>query len=297
MLFRRLFQAFLSVTAVAAVTAVSFVPSQANPALVPATVTRDVDGDTIHVRLPNGKDTTVRMLLIDTPEDVKPNTPVEPYSLAAASFARRMLPVGKHIYLQEGLPGHQYDKYGRLLAFVYVSSNDMYNEDVVRRGLARVAYIYPPNTQHLSALRQAEAYAKRHHLGIWSIPGYVTPSGYDWRAAERAGSLKASSNSSHVTAKTMAPAIGSIRLIAFTRHVHPGDEATLEIQTQPGARATIEVDYKSGPSKARGLYPQVADAQGHVTWTWFVGTNTTPGSWPVVVTVGKQQWRASLDVE
>jgi micrococcal nuclease len=145
--------------------------------LVPAVVSKNTDGDTIHVTL-NGKDETIRMLLIDTPEEVDPKAPVEPFAYTAANYTRQVLPVGKHIYLEEGKPGYTRDKYGRLLVFVYITPKDMYNEDVVKKGYARVAYIYPPNTQHLSTLQSDQSYAKAHKLGIWSISGYVTSSGY-----------------------------------------------------------------------------------------------------------------------
>lgn len=145
--------------------------------LVPAKVSANTDGDTIHVTL-NGKDETIRMLLIDTPEDVDPVKPVEPYGYTAANYAKKVLPVGKHIYLQEGKPGYARDKYGRLLAYVYITPTDMYNEDVVKKGYARVAYIFPPNTEYLSTLQADQEYAKTHKLGIWSIPNYVMSSGY-----------------------------------------------------------------------------------------------------------------------
>ncbi|MBM7683086.1 micrococcal nuclease [Pullulanibacillus pueri] len=154
-------------------TATSSPPSD----LVSAIVSKNVDGDTIHVTL-NGKDETIRMLLIDTPEDVDPQAPVEPYGYDAANYAKKKLPVGKKIYLEIGKKGSERDKYNRLLAYVYITPKDMYNEDVVRKGLARVAYIYPPNTDHLSLLKKDQTYAKEHQLGIWSLSGYVTSSGY-----------------------------------------------------------------------------------------------------------------------
>jgi hypothetical protein len=46
------------------------------------------------------------------------------------------------------------------------------------------------------------------------------------------------------------------------------------------------VYYKSGPSNAQGLGSKTADGSGHVTWTWKVGTTTTPGTWSIVVTAG-----------
>jgi micrococcal nuclease len=145
--------------------------------LVTATITRNVDGDTVHVNI-NGKDEDIRMLLIDTPETHDPRKPVEPYGPEASSFAEKELTVGTKVMLEEGVKGHDRDKYGRLLAFIYLPSGKMYNEEVVKKGLARVAYIYEPNTMHLSELKKFESYAKSHKLGIWSISGYVTADGY-----------------------------------------------------------------------------------------------------------------------
>ena len=75
-----------------------------------------------------------------------------------------------------------------------------------------------------------------------------------------------------------------IRIVSLTSPVSPGDDASITIQTAPNASCSITVIYKSGPSRARGLFPQSADSRGRVTWTWRVGTRTTPGRWPIIVT-------------
>lgn len=137
--------------------------------LLPVVVSKNVDGDTIHVTL-NGQDQTIRMLLIDTPEDVDPRKPIEPYAYTATRYAASKLPVGKHIYIKEGI--EKRDKYNRLLAYVYVTPTDMYNEDVVKAGLARVGYIYN-DTTYLNPLEADQSYAKSRKLNIWSVPNYV----------------------------------------------------------------------------------------------------------------------------
>src|SRR3990172_8035631 len=68
-----------------------------------------------------------------------------------------------------------------------------------------------------------------------------------------------------------------IRIVSLTSPVSPGDDASITIQTAPNASCSITVIYKSGPSRARGLFPQSADSRGRVAWTWRVGTRTTPG--------------------
>ncbi|CDN44044.1 Putative uncharacterized protein [Paenibacillus sp. P22] len=64
----------------------------------------------------------------------------------------------------------------------------------------------------------------------------------------------------------------------------PGRKATLEAVASPGAQVTLEVRYKSGNSVSKHVGTQMADASGHVEWTWLVSGNTTPGQWEVVVT-------------
>jgi hypothetical protein len=75
-----------------------------------------------------------------------------------------------------------------------------------------------------------------------------------------------------------------IRVVSLTSPASPGDDAAITIQTAPDASCSITVVYESGPSRARGLFPQSADSRGRVTWTWRVGTRTTPGRWPIIVT-------------
>jgi competence protein ComEC len=76
----------------------------------------------------------------------------------------------------------------------------------------------------------------------------------------------------------------TLEIISVTSPVGPGYNATLVAKATPGAECNIDVYYKSGPSTAAGLYPKTADAEGNVSWTWKVGTRTTPGSWRIVVT-------------
>ncbi|MFT8317991.1 MAG: thermonuclease family protein [Sporolactobacillus sp.] len=155
------------------------VPASSAPkGLVRAVVTKESDGDTLHARV-NGRDETIRILLIDTPEDQKPGIPVEPYSREAAAYAAQVMPVGSTIRLQLGKAPDQRDRYGRLLAYVYEPNGTLYENDIVRRGLARVAYIIKPNTDHLAELERSQIDAKNKNLKIWSIPGYVTPNGYN----------------------------------------------------------------------------------------------------------------------
>lgn len=54
------------------------------------TLVKNVDGDTSDF-LVNGKTKRVRYLLIDTPESVKPNTPIQPYGKEASDRTKEIL--------------------------------------------------------------------------------------------------------------------------------------------------------------------------------------------------------------
>jgi len=76
----------------------------------------------------------------------------------------------------------------------------------------------------------------------------------------------------------------ALQIASVTSPIGKGYTATLRAKTELGAYCTITVYYKSGPSKASGLYGKQADSEGNVSWSWKVGTRTTPGSWAIVVT-------------
>jgi hypothetical protein len=81
-----------------------------------------------------------------------------------------------------------------------------------------------------------------------------------------------------------ATAQASVKLVRVSTS-YPGDYATLTAAVSPARRCSIVVHYKSGPSRAQGLYAKTPRA-GRVSWTWKVGTNTTPGRWAITVSCG-----------
>jgi hypothetical protein len=81
-----------------------------------------------------------------------------------------------------------------------------------------------------------------------------------------------------------ATAQASVKLVRVST-AYPGDYATLTAAVSPARRCSITVYYKSGPSRAQGLYAKIPRA-GRVSWTWKVGTNTTAGRWRITVSCG-----------
>jgi hypothetical protein len=89
-----------------------------------------------------------------------------------------------------------------------------------------------------------------------------------------------------VLAVLPATASAKVRLVSVTSPAHPGSYATLTASVSPSATCSIAVYYKSGKSVAQGLYPK-RPSRGRVSWTWMVGTRTTPGRWSIVVSCGR----------
>ncbi|MCF6137240.1 thermonuclease family protein [Pseudalkalibacillus berkeleyi] len=130
-------------------------------------VTKVIDGDTIKVNF-EGQEETVRLLLIDTPETVHPNKPVEPFGNEASQYVKNTI-LGKNVQIKLG--SEKRDKYGRLLAYVYVGDETI-QEQLLRKGLARTAYLYNDLTM-LDQFHKAQNTARLKNIGVWSIKGYA----------------------------------------------------------------------------------------------------------------------------
>src|SRR3954449_8876866 len=129
-----------------------------------ARVVRVVDGDTI-VASVGGREERVRYIGMDTPEDVKPGTPVQCYSRRAAAENQRLV-AGRRVRLVEDAEAR--DRYGRLLAYVYRASDGLFvNAELVRRGFARPLTI-APNTAHAGEIARLAKQARRAGRGLWS---------------------------------------------------------------------------------------------------------------------------------
>lgn len=142
---------------------------------ISAEFVRHVDGDTSVLRF-DGKEQKVRFLLIDTPETVNPNAPVQPFGREASERTKELLTNAAVIEVEQ-MPEEKVDRYNRSLVFIFVDGQ-LLQSILVREGLARIAYVSDPYSKYLPALKQAENEAKSNNLGIWSIPGYVTNKGF-----------------------------------------------------------------------------------------------------------------------
>ncbi len=129
-----------------------------------ATVVRVVDGDTLVADV-GGNEERVRFIGIDTPESVKPNSPVECFGEEASAHTKELLPVGTRVRLV--LDVEERDRYGRLLAYVYGADGSFVNLALARDGYAGLL-TYPPNVAHVDDFRSAVAEARAAGRGLWS---------------------------------------------------------------------------------------------------------------------------------
>lgn len=138
------------------------VGSTSDPAgAVTAKVLRVVDGDTIEVDL-DGTTEDVRYIGIDTPETVKPDTPVQCFG-PEASARNHELVEGRTVRLR--FDRERRDAYGRLLAYVFVGDR-LINAALVSGGFARTLEI-APNTSRAAELGRLEDKAGAAGRGLW----------------------------------------------------------------------------------------------------------------------------------
>ena len=138
-------------------------------------VTRVVDGDTVEVRVTGratgpgagraeiGRVYDVRLIGIDTPESVKPNTPVQCFA-KEASAATAALIESQPVTLVKDV--EEADRYERLLRYVYFG-DELVGARLVVNGYA-FAYTYPPNVRHADLFVQLQREARWEDRGLWS---------------------------------------------------------------------------------------------------------------------------------
>ncbi len=144
---------------------------------VPCRVLKVYDGDTFRCRLPEGEKVRVRLIGIDTPEKrrnrklmrdarrlgIPPEEIIE-MGRKASEFTRKLIPPGTVVYLETDVQLH--DRYGRLLAYVWLPDGRMLNEVLLKEGYATI-YTFPPNVKYVDRFRKAQEYARDRGKGFW----------------------------------------------------------------------------------------------------------------------------------
>jgi micrococcal nuclease len=132
-----------------------------------ARVERVVDGDTFVADV-GGRRERVRVIGVDTPETVAPGRPVQPYGREASAFAEKEL-AGASVRLAGDVEPR--DRYGRLLAYVWLPDGTFWNALLAAEGYAQQLTI-PPNVAYADLFRRLVAEARRDGRGLWAPPGH-----------------------------------------------------------------------------------------------------------------------------
>lgn len=225
-----------------------------------AVVVRVVDGDTIEIA--TGE--KIRLIGVDTPESVHPSKPVEAYGKEAAAFTRSHLE-GKNVWLEYDV--ERTDKYGRLLAYVWLADSTMFNATLVKEGYAQV-YTWPPNVKYVDLFVQLQQEAREAKRGLWSDPTVADPQTTQWTTQTGAFMVVA-------RLSTTEPKQNS----EVTVYVVVTDKNGKPIQ---GAAVSVVVNYKSKKTPYKG---PVTNVQGESTITFKIGRATVGKVVPVDVTV------------
>lgn len=128
-------------------------------------VAKVVDGDTLDLDIPDGKHgyTRVRLWGVDTPETVKPNTPVQHFGPEASQFSRS-LAAGQTVRIELDAKDTR-DRHGRLLAFLYLADGRMLNRLLVEEGYA---YADPRfNHAFKGEFARLMDRARKQGIGLW----------------------------------------------------------------------------------------------------------------------------------
>lgn len=128
-------------------------------------VIRVVDGDTLVVDM-QGVPEKVRLIGINTPETVDPRKPVECFGKEASDAAKRLL-AGQVVRIETDSSQGERDKYGRLLAYVFLPNDVNINRYMIAEGYA-YEYTYHVPYQYQKEFKQAQRDAEAHHKGLWA---------------------------------------------------------------------------------------------------------------------------------
>jgi micrococcal nuclease len=135
-----------------------------------ASIDYAVDGDTLRIREPDGELAYVRLVGIDTPEDVKPGYPTECGARAAARSMETLAPEGAPVSLRYDSVADHEDTYGRILAHAFVDGRQLELAQI-RRGWA---YVYRYDGQRFDGLARFDAAQRGARLqarGAWGTCG------------------------------------------------------------------------------------------------------------------------------
>jgi micrococcal nuclease len=257
-----------------------------------------VDGDTVKVRLANSQVETVRLIGIDTPEVVDPRTPVQCFGREASARAKELLS-GQRVRVEQDPTQDTRDRYGRLLAYIWLEDGTLVNKQMIADGYA-VEYTYDRPYQYQADFKAAQQQARDAQRGLWApdtCNGDITqPARNVVTPTTRPAPNAPAAPPSATPGSTGAPGTGAVQIVSALG-ARPGGTASITAKAPPGASCSIAYTTPAGtPSTAQGLVPKTADSAGNVSWTWSIGTATRPGTGTVAVSCNGATARSSITI-
>lgn len=130
-------------------------------------VSKITDGDTFYVTTSSSEKYKIRLIGIDAPETRNVGVKVrkEYFGTEAKIFVTQLL---KNKKVKLTFDVQKTDRYGRVLAYVYLENGVFLNQYLVENGFAVVA-TFPPNVKFVEVFTKAEKSARNKKLGLWNI--------------------------------------------------------------------------------------------------------------------------------
>ncbi len=133
----------------------------------PLRVLGSVDGDSVRLCSRSGKGYTVRFLGIDTPESVHPTKPEQCFGKQASARVAALVS-GKPVRLEFDEAMGMREKYGRLLAYVYLPDGTMLNRQLIQEGLADENTYSRKPYKYQREFKDLQETASRRGMGKWA---------------------------------------------------------------------------------------------------------------------------------
>ena len=130
-------------------------------------VSKITDGDTFYVKTENSEKFKIRLIGIDAPEsyNVGKKFRKEYFGKEAKIFVTNLL---KNKKVKLIFDVQKTDRYGRILAYIYLENGVFLNQYLVENGFAVVA-TFPPNVKYVEVFTKAEKSARNKKLGLWNM--------------------------------------------------------------------------------------------------------------------------------
>ena len=131
-----------------------------------ATFVRAKDGDT-YVLSVGGVENTVRLIGVDTPESVAPESYGKENTeegKEVSDIVKEKLHKGDTVYLE--FDTSETDRYGRFLCYVYFEDGTMIQDWLLENGYARTMTV-APNVKYAEHFKEIQAKAAENKVGYW----------------------------------------------------------------------------------------------------------------------------------